>query len=164
MSSQYHLLCIAHDPAIVIDIDATRPETALAAITDRASHPALNEHPHCPLMIGRYSYPLVELCCPGSQDDRHPTSDEWMDVSLLRVVALAWMQPSDTEMSEALGRLHRCWEPKRLSRLRYELGIERHREDGHPRDTCPQCGCDRCGPTVYETLRSGRLAAGTEVS
>ncbi|GIE30153.1 hypothetical protein Ait01nite_031980 [Actinoplanes italicus] len=124
MSSDYRLLCMAHDPAIVIDIDATRPEIALAAILDRGAHEALRAHAHCPLLVGRYSYPLVEVCCPGSQHDHHPRLDKWIDASLLKVAALAWMQGPSEAMSAALSRLPRCWEPIRLGRLRYELGIE----------------------------------------
>lgn len=126
MSSYYHLLCMAHDPAIVIDVSANHPEQALAAIADRTTRDALREHPHCPLMIGRYSAAMIELCCPGSQHD-HPRSDKWEDTALLRVVAVAAMQEPSKAMIqalEALGRLASCWAPERLRRLRYELLIE----------------------------------------
>lgn len=125
MSSSYHLLCMSHDPVIVIDIGATSPGQALTAVADRSAFQSLAEHPHCPLMIGRYSYPLIELCCPGSQHSTHPNANEWADASLLRVALLAAMRcPSDDAVVQALARLHRCWEPKRLDRLRFELGVE----------------------------------------
>ena len=56
MSSTYRVLCLSHDPAIVAADDYQRPETAEAAITE-----GIAEHAGCDLVIGRYSYPLVEL-------------------------------------------------------------------------------------------------------
>jgi hypothetical protein len=56
VSSTYRVLCLSHDPAIVAADDFQRPEQAEEAIRDGMT----NGHEHCDLMIGRYSYPLVD--------------------------------------------------------------------------------------------------------
>lgn len=53
-----------------------------------------------------------------------------------------------------------------ISPVPIEIWAEIGRAAGlrHARDVCKRGGCPNCGPTVYESLRTARLAAETEVS
>ncbi|MFJ4682023.1 hypothetical protein [Streptomyces sp. NPDC088789] len=93
MSSNYSVLCLSHDPAIIVhDPGFNRPQQAEAAIRD-----GIAGHEHCNLVIGRYSYPLIELGCPRSADlprDLRPAvvrcyhgSTEWIDKDWLLLLA-----------------------------------------------------------------------------
>lgn len=134
MSSDYDILCLSHDPAIRIETGHRDPASAVAKVQR-----GLPEHPGCDLMVGQFSYPLIELCCVGFETqveaDRRPHSGWhrdpiWADAGLLRIAALAWRdnpfanssQPEGC-MGNALARLPMCWTRDRLLRLRFELGI-----------------------------------------
>lgn len=124
MSSTYSVLCLSHDPAITVhDPGYNRPEQAEAAIRD-----GVNGHEHCDLMIGRYSYPLVELGCPASRDQPVKLrcthgGTSWTDSEWLRLLAAAY-QSTDPAMGEAIkAGYHGCLPWERLRRLRVELGI-----------------------------------------
>lgn len=125
MSSSYYILCLSHDPAITVnDPGYNRPEAAEEAIRDRPAG-----HEHCDLMIGRYSYPLVELGCPPSRDQRTKLGcchgiTVWTDKKWLLLLAAAY-QSSDPAVQQAVkdGR-HPCLPWERLQRLRVELDIE----------------------------------------
>ncbi len=123
MSSEYRILCLSHDPAIVVPSEDGwhRPEEALAAVADRTGPAEL--HANCALLVGRYSYPLVEVCCPRQTAIRqpghsgyHPNSDEWVDAAWLRLLAVT------TAEQRAPLRLPGCWTHETALRLRYELG------------------------------------------
>lgn len=125
MSSKYLILCLSHDPAIVIEGsgDWHSPEPALAAIAERAGE--IRQHPNCALLVGRYSYPLVELCCPRQTAIRrpghnvyHPNSDEWVDAGWLRLLAIT------TTEQRTKFNFPGCWTYETARRLRFELGIE----------------------------------------
>lgn len=126
MSSTYRILCLSHDPALTFG-EYDSPAEAEQAIRD-----GLDEHPRCDLLIGRFSYPLIEVGCPSSVGrdsaarDRHHIhgGTQWVDVAWLRV--LAAVHESGTEQMKALtGDSHlRCWQQDRLSRLRDELNLE----------------------------------------
>src|SRR5574342_432280 len=67
-------------------------EYALAAIRDRSGPAAL--HKDCDLLVGRYSSPLVEVCCPGYETSGrrhgHPGSHSdhrWIGADWLRLLA-----------------------------------------------------------------------------
>jgi len=121
MSSVYRLLCLSHDPAIPVE----HPEwpsfqPALAAAKDRTLVPT--EHKTCDLLIGQYSYPLIEVCCPASRSmgTAHPgchSDDRWIDAGWLRLLALA--DPA----AVGAARVPDCWTRDVALRLRYELGL-----------------------------------------
>lgn len=127
MSSIYRVLCLSHDPAIATEAEYDRPETAVAAITA-----GVDGHARCDLLIGRYSYPLIEVGCPPitrpertGQHRCYPHAvTEWVDVMWLRI--LAAVHQSGTERMRALARESRlgCWSWERLRRLRDELSID----------------------------------------
>jgi hypothetical protein len=123
MSSVYRILCVSHDPALIVtseDWNGSLP--ALDAIRDRTSGPAA-AHPNCDLVVGRYSVPLIEVCCPASRSNGlyHGSShrdDEWIVASWLRLLALS--KPEVYGMA----RLRSCWTPELARALRVELDVE----------------------------------------
>jgi hypothetical protein len=125
MSSTYRVLCLSHDPAMVAaDGDWNR-----ASMAEEAIAAGVEGHETCDLLIGRYSYPLVEVGCPATKDG--PGSyrcihggTQWADVDWLRLLAIAQREPADTDLgraAEEAGR--RCWSPERLRRLGPDLGV-----------------------------------------
>ena len=131
MSSTYRILCLSHDPATTHGEYHT-PEDAEAAIRD-----GLPDHPHCDLMIGRYSYPLVELGCPPSSDQ--PANLRcchgitlWTESDWLRLLAAAYQTADpDVQMAVSAMRKH-CLPWERLRRLWAELGITPNSKENTP--------------------------------
>lgn len=131
MSSTYYILCLSHDPAITVnDPGYNSAAEAEAAVRDR---PEGTAHSHCDLMIGRYSYPLVELGCPRSADQPdalrpgtlrcYHGGTQWVAKEWLLLAAAAY-QSDDPAIREAVERGgHSCVSWERLRRLRVELGI-----------------------------------------
>lgn len=129
MSSTYRILCLSHDPAIIAVDDFQRPEAAEAAITA-----GVTDHTSCDLVIGRYSYPLIELGCPAAQGRPkrlrpgvvtcYHGSTEWIDRDWMWILAAAYQSP-DPDMRAAIEKGHRqqCLPWERLRRLRAELDI-----------------------------------------
>lgn len=129
MSSTYRVLCLSHDPALIIETaDWNRPEHAEGAIRD-----GITGHTDCDLMIGSYSYPLVELGCPRTFDRPEQLrgsvlrcthgSTQWVDKEWLLLLAAAY-QSDDPAMRAAIEAGHHgCLPWDRLRRLRVELGI-----------------------------------------
>jgi hypothetical protein len=126
VSSVYRVLCLSHDPAITTEAEYSRPELAIAAVDS-----GIDGHADCDLLLGRYSYPLVEVGCPPTigpeRAGRHRcyahSVTEWVDVAWLRI--LAAVHQSGTEDVRTLAGetqlAHWSWE--RLRRLRDELNI-----------------------------------------
>lgn len=117
MSSTYPILCLSHDPAIIAhDPGWNRPEQAEEAI--RAG---VQGHEDCDLMIGRYSYPLVELGCPATC--KYHGHTEWTDREWLILLAAAYQSDDPAVRQAAKDGHHHCLSWDRLRRLRVELGI-----------------------------------------
>lgn len=123
MSSTYRILCLSHDPATA-EGEYVTAEEALTAIAE-----GLPTHPNCDLMVGRYSYPLVEVGCPPT---KHQPANlacvhggtAWTGSAWLRLL-LAALQSSDLDvLAVATGGRHTCFPWERLHRLRGELGAE----------------------------------------
>lgn len=131
MSSIYRVLCLSHDPAITTEAEYGRPEQAAAAIAE-----GIVGHADCDLLIGRYSYPLVEVGCPPTtgpeRADRHRCSlhsvTEWVDVAWLRILAAVYQSGDETDRGPARRLADETrlahWSRERLRRLRNELGID----------------------------------------
>lgn len=130
MSSIYRILCLSHDPAIPISTaDFNRPEHAEAQVRS-----GVEGHETCDLMIGRYSYPLIEVGCPDStarNGRRVPETPcfhggtEWIGVEWLRLLAAALAGPKDSPAGQAASAsVFRCWTSRRVGRLWRELGVE----------------------------------------
>lgn len=124
MSSTYYILCLSHDPAITVnDPGYNTPEEAEEAVRDRPSG-----HEQCDLMIGRYSYPLVELGCPPSRDQRAKLpcchgGTSWTDKKWLLLLAAAYQSEDPAVRQAVMDGRHHCLPWERLRRLRVDLGI-----------------------------------------
>jgi hypothetical protein len=126
LSSAYHLLCLSHDPAIVVDYDFTYDGIKALASRD---HEALRDHADCDIVAGRFSYPLIEVGCfglnlGGRRDAKaYHRGIIWTDTDWLRLLHAARTPPG--VVGDDILRLNsfRCWPPERLNRLRNELGL-----------------------------------------
>lgn len=152
MSSDYLILCLTHDPALRLGHDNgeewTRPEPALTAAANPAAHQITAPHVGCDLLVGRYSYPLIEVACPALPNDRWPawhsgfhTQPKWVDVGWLRLLWHAHGQPDPALVASAERAGWGCWTSERVNRLRYETGaVLHHDHDGtQPDPCCPAC-------------------------
>lgn len=141
MSSDYRLLCLSHDPALCVGPDYewnNQPDTALAAAADPVRRREYG-HPNCDLVVGAFSYPLVEVGCPAlplsPTELRHTEGDRvlhggwhrqptWTDAFWLRLLALADRIAPWPPLQEVLGRQRPlCWPPQRLARLAQLLDV-----------------------------------------
>lgn len=127
MSSTYRILCLSHDPAIRTDREFGSHEAAITVARDPHHH-GLTDHSRCDLLIGQYSYPLIELCCPGNKtagDDGHDAHDEprWIVVDWVRLLAAARrVPPGDGRLEVTIsGSESGCWTTQRIDRLRSEI-------------------------------------------
>jgi hypothetical protein len=127
VSSTYRVLCLNHHPALIAaDGDWNRREFAETAIRE-----GITDHATCDLLIGRYSYPLVEVGCPGTSIRPEHTpgctwhgATNWIDRDWLKLLWHAQQQEGQPLLA-AVGHQHefRCWTPQRLDRIAAELGI-----------------------------------------
>jgi hypothetical protein len=121
VSSNYRAICLSHDPALVIGPDLTYDQAQHLNSRDQ-----LGDHQTCDIVIGRFSYPLIEVACPGIELPGprgcrgHHRGIEWIDADWLRLLHAATPHID----AALLGRhAFRCWTPERLRRLRVELGL-----------------------------------------
>lgn len=156
MSSDYHLLCLSHDPAIVIGNEFRRHEVeALTRDTE-----ALRDHPHCDVVIGRFSYPLIEVGClgmtmSGTRCKRLHRGVEWIDRDWLKLLLAATTPPNAVDPAILQPFVHGCWPLERLRKLRGELGFEA--PEGERRDDLQQRHDRLVGAARY-VLRESRNA------
>lgn len=132
MSSLYRVLCLSHDPAIELPGEewlssANGMELATQAVVERATDELLS-HQQCDLLIGRYSYPLVEVGCvvalpqPTGHTNYH-SIPQWIDVKWLRILYHAY-GATDAALADAAAEMDRgCWTRQRMRRLRTLLRI-----------------------------------------
>lgn len=126
MSGSYRILCLSHDPALELDVGNWQSgndgrEAAAHAAANPVDHEDLEEHAGCDLMVGRYSYPLLELCCPPGHG--HPRDAKWADIQWLRLLWLA-QNTNVPEFQRAAAAVSTCWSPQRLNRLAAYLRME----------------------------------------
>lgn len=133
MSSIYRILCLSHDPAIEIErTDTNRLEAALSLLQGPQLPDELQDHAACDLLIGRYSYPLVEAICPPSRRDGdpkhypfHPNTTNVMDADWLRLLWAAYDAPVNDPLKAAVAAFGRsCWTWQRVDRLRVALDVK----------------------------------------
>jgi len=139
VSSTYKAICLSHDPAIEIgredydDDQWTDRETALGALTRRTGF--LAAHKDCDLVVGAYSYPLVEITCPASSGRRVAgikdgstcchNYDKSIPVDWLRLLIAALIEPTAATTAVLSPRqIDLCWVPQRVMRLQNLLGVE----------------------------------------
>lgn len=137
MSSTYRILCLSHNPAIELDPEWNAPGEAVAVATDPAALDALAAHTGCDLLVGRFSYPLIEVCCPpmnvrGIAGSSHlagvyHSHEKWIDLDWLRLLDAARELRDNVDSGidpfpPVLTKFERsCWTPARLRRLREYL-------------------------------------------
>jgi hypothetical protein len=166
VSSDYRLLCLTHDPALEIGDDRwPHLDQALAAVADPAADPLLVTHPGCDLLIGRYSYPLVEVICPPktspSRQRGHLHRDPHrIDAAWLRLLwhATASTGDGESEWEKAARNVPDCWRWERVHRLRYALGIV----SAPAGATCCQA-CDKASRPAPDVLRRITMPTPTEL-
>lgn len=128
MSSRYRILCVSHSPAIALSADWGNPDEPATIAANPRNHEETAGHEACDLVIGRYSYPLIEVGCPARPHDEepsvhqpwHPNDVKWIDVKWLRLLLAAQNSP-ELRSSEVLQRIDDCWNSNRLNALRGEL-------------------------------------------
>jgi hypothetical protein len=112
MSSTYRFLCLSHAPAIVVESwETSNRDQAVGLAERRASAMELGEHRGCRLVVGRYSYPLVEVYDPARR--------EWTDVDVLRLLVAGRDAGVDERLLAPFAR--RGWDMDILERLRVHL-------------------------------------------
>lgn len=120
MSSTYSAICLSHDPALTIGPDIRYEDV------DTFTRDRLEGHDQCDIVIGRFSYPLIEVACLGRQltgrsgCKRQHSGVEWIDSDWLRLLHAA--RPH-VEPGVLRGHTFGCWPAERLGRLRKELGL-----------------------------------------
>lgn len=123
MSSTYRILCLSHDPAIVLEEPEFHSGAAGHAGAEAAVAAGIDGHTDCDLLIGRYSSPLIEVGCPRHGDTPHLHGANWLDIDWLRLLALAYRHPEGTPERQAADQVRACWSAERLHRLRNELNL-----------------------------------------
>jgi len=130
MSSVYRVLCLNHDPAIVIDRDWDNGPEAIDAAANPDHHEVLEFHTSCDLLVGRWSGSLCEVGCPPQPHEAdkygacYHTGPQWTSVDWLRLFEAALHVLPNPEVEKALKvfrRPYRCWSPERVERLRSVL-------------------------------------------
>ncbi len=117
MSSTYKLVCLNHDPAIVIT-DPGRPRDEIAA--DAIDRRGVEGHEQCDLLIVGYSGGLTEIGCTGAVSHCFHRIAIWVDASWLRLLHVA--HAHDIGVSQL--RLPGCWTRQRVLRLGALLGMD----------------------------------------
>ena len=129
MSSTYRILCLSHDPAIVIEYPEFSSGSNGRELAEAAVLRGIEGHEGCDLLIGRYSYPLVEVGCPDRSREHvggyHPHDTKWVDASWLKLLYLAQRAPEGCPERQLAERapMPGCWTPEHLHRLRNELAL-----------------------------------------
>jgi hypothetical protein len=132
VSTIWRALCLDHNPLIAVDLftdgyEARSWEHAVAALPT-----ARESHPHCDLVLGGFSYPLVTVACVGGPAHCVHRDPRVFDVDDLRLPLAAWLisYPIDDPMHQQLSKAHdrwmsanRCWPRERLGKLAGEMGL-----------------------------------------
>lgn len=145
MSSTYGLICLNHDPAIEFgDHDSVydaEPMLAIARNPSGADWAAA--HGRCDLLVARYSYPIVELGCPGTlgvnreAGCRWHSQPIWADADLVRLLVAACQPGSAIPEAVLESFTSRCWKRERVLRLGPLLGLGSGVSSGSIADEVP---------------------------
>jgi hypothetical protein len=124
MSSTYRILCLSHDPALVLEQEYSSGRGGREAV-EAAVLAGVKDHEGCDLLLGRFSYPLIEVGCPKGPSCTHRGA-VWLDTEWLQLLAAVGDGPHDEQLHKAVARArrtNRCWTEQRLNRLRLELDL-----------------------------------------
>jgi hypothetical protein len=118
VSSRYTIICLTHDPAInESGSDWGDLESALGHVL-LGTGPA-EAHRSCDVVIGRWSYPLIEVYCPPTFN--RPASA--CAHSGVRDTPVGWLRLlhhsriNDDQTDRLVGHDASCWTAARLDRL-----------------------------------------------
>lgn len=132
MSTIWRALCLSHSPAIAVDLFVGEYEARSWESAADALPSARESHPHCDLVLGGFSYPLVTVACVGGPRHCLHRAPQVFDADELRLALAAWLisYPAEDSMHQQLSSAHdrwmntnRCWPKGRLSRLAGEMGL-----------------------------------------
>jgi len=125
MSTSYRILCLSHDPAIILEPNWAGFDQALAAATDPAKHVEIANHAECDLLVGTWRGGLFLITCPPRphpREDGHHRLPVGGDIDWLRLLSAAYQaELPDPRLTAALKRLPECWSAERVYRLRHLL-------------------------------------------
>lgn len=127
VSSTYRLICLSHDPGLVLD----RPEwSSTEAAVAATSHMETWGHSiGCDVVVGRYSYPLIEVICRGGRARlTHSLHTDDLTIAAGWLRLLAHVRENDAAADALVGSAAACWPPARLDRLVPLLGMEERLE------------------------------------
>jgi hypothetical protein len=124
VSSAYRALCLLHPRAQDTGVEFSSAAELEGALANRANHPVFTDHVDCDLVGGRYSYPLIEVYCPGHSISGH-REGEWTDQGWLALLLAATdASIANAALVPAVRRASPCcWTPDRIERLRPHLRI-----------------------------------------
>lgn len=148
MSSNFSLICASHQPAIVLDGEYPDVRRALEALEPGAGLAA--QHPHCDLIVGRWSGGLIELGClpsnariyAGQPHTGWHRDVQWVDASWLRLMLLT------TPKQHATARIRGCWTQHRIATLHQVLDLEVTTKVTHTSGQASPLHCAGCGREV----------------
>lgn len=128
MSSTYQLICMNHDPGIVVWDDHHQ---TFQPLEEKLKSDDPWEHSGCDVVIGRFSYPLIEVGCPWSLGKYayrcEHAATMWTEASWLKLLFLHAVSPESSLSSLAptvFKSIPRCWTPGRVMKLRTFFGDE----------------------------------------
>lgn len=140
MSSFYRLLCLNHDPVIPGEGQIDQEREILSIARTGAS-----DHAACDVLIGRYYYGLVAVCCPGTHGRGDPggracglgdhQKERWAEREWIELLAHAYHDGRGVPPALIKTFERSCWTRTRMARLGPLLGIS---GDGSPAETEPE--------------------------
>jgi hypothetical protein len=130
VSSTYRGICLNHTPVLEFPVDSvyqSLPEFVAMlqhgkdlAIRDRTDTLEIVAHAGCDVVVGEYSYPLVDIYCLPNLDHRHAQPERFSPTDL-KYLWFKLNSPHRSDRREARRTMALlptpCWGPDRLNML-----------------------------------------------
>lgn len=117
MSSTYRPICLSHNPAIELDIAWHSGNNGLI-VGEQLTREGFSSHPDCDIILGKYSYPLIEVGCIGHRNKTFSHEDtKWIDAEWIALLIKARKNNIQLPYPIMTG----CWNPERVKGLTYLL-------------------------------------------
>jgi hypothetical protein len=130
VSSTYRGICLNHTPALEFPVDSvyqSLPEFVEMlqrgedlAIRDRTDTLEVRAHAGCDVVIGSYSYPLIDIYCLPNLDHRHAQPERYSakDLNHLWHLLNSERRADRREARRTMAAIPTpCWGPVRLNML-----------------------------------------------